>query len=77
MSAPLLDIPVSELLRAGVWVYLPENDDRDETHVAPIAPLPVRAVNGRVAVVNASLPDGTELPVALGNVILNDPRLTQ
>ena len=77
MSAPLLDIPVGELLRAGVWEFLPEDEERDETHVVPVAALPVSGLNGRVAVVNASLANGTELPVALGSVLLSEPRLTQ
>ncbi len=75
-ARPLEDIPVAELLRAGVWEYVPETDDHDETWVVPTK-IPVSSLDGRVAALNVCLACGTTIPALLSNIDLRSNTLNE
>ena len=73
----VLEIPPDELLRVGVWEYVPETDTTDETYVAPVDSLPVSTLTNRVAAIETRRADGAGLITVLSGVELKNPRLTR
>ena len=78
MAVELASIPISDLLRGGVWEF---DTDHESTHngtwVLRIAALPTSTLANRVAALNVKLADGTLVPATIGNVDVKNPRLTR
>ena len=72
-SAPIDALSAAELAAFPVWEFAPESASHDETWVRPIADLPVKSLDGRLAVTHLNLADGTTRLGILGNVSLDDP----
>ena len=77
VARPLRSVPVEELLRVGVWKFVSEAPQRDETWVEPVLKIPVSTLAGRLVALNVRLSDATHRPAILGSIDLNNPAHTQ
>jgi len=79
-ARPLREIGTNELLQRGVWTYdLDEErytDGQDESWIQPEERLPVNSLTNCVVATCVTLANGTAVPAVLGNISLNDARVT-
>lgn len=79
MSAPTKQIEgltIADLKAFPVWQYV-NSDERGETAVRPVKKTPVKSLTARVVGSQVRLGNGTNVWAIIGNVDVNNPRLTQ
>ena len=77
---PVEELTIRDLKRYPVWGFDLANegqDGRDETWVKPVKTLPVTDLSNRIVGTYARLACGNSVYCLLGNISLNDLRLTQ
>jgi len=71
---PIDSVSYDAFKKGGVWEFLPESQDRDETWIRPVPRVPVKDLSGRLVATEVVLANGRKELALLGNVDLENPK---
>jgi hypothetical protein len=73
---PIESLLPADLATSPVWRFV-SSAGSDETWVQPVRRLPVSSLSGKMVATEVTLANGKRVWALIGNVDVNDPRLTQ
>ena len=77
VQKPVDGLTPGDLKEFAVWQYTNSDEDVDETVVRPVKSRRVKSLTNRVVGVRVKLADGSDRWTIIGNVDLQNPRLTE